>query len=197
MKLYALTGNIAAGKSTVARRLASHGAVVIDADAIVHAVQQPGSEVFRRIVAHFGETVVAADGSLDRVNLRQLVFSDPTELKALEAIVHPEVAREQQRLIDRATQCGAAVVIVDIPLLFEKGDPDAYDGVILVDAPVAERRRRLIEDRGFAPDFADRLIASQWPSGPKRARATWTLDNDSDRDAILAQADRLWTTISR
>lgn len=197
MRRYALTGNVAAGKSTVAARLASHGAVVIDADAIVHALQRPGTAVFRRIVAHFGAAAVAADGTLDRAFLRQRIFSDASERQALESIVHPEVELERRRQLDRAAAAGATLVIVDVPLLFEAADPSGYDGIILVDAPAAERRRRLIEDRGFAPDEADRLMASQWPTEHKRARATWILDNDSDRATILDQTDQLWTTISR
>lgn len=197
MRRYALTGNVAAGKSTVTARLASHGAVVIDADAIVRTLQQPGTPVFERIVAHFGAAAVAADGTLDRAFVRDRIFRDARERAALEAIVHPAVERERRCQLERAAADGAAVVIVAVPLLFEAADPDEYDGVILVDAPAAERRRRLIDDRGMAPEEADRLMASQWPAEPKRARATWIIDNDGDRATLIERTDRLWTTISR
>lgn len=196
MRVIALTGNVAAGKSTVAARLEAHGAVLVDADRIVRALQQPGTAVFERIVARFGPAILAADGSLDRAALRARILADPAERHALEAIVHPAVEDERRRLLARAARDGARVVIADIPLLFEAADPAAYDGVILVDAPEAERRRRLIEDRGMDPEEADRLIGAQWPAAAKRARATWILDNDADLASLQARTDALWQLIS-
>lgn len=196
MRVIALTGNVAAGKSTVAARLEAHGALLVDADRIVRALQQPGTAVFERIVARFGPAILAADGSLDRAALRARILADPGERHALEAIVHPAVEVERRRLLARAARDGARVVIADIPLLFEAADPAAYDGVILVDAPEAERRRRLIEDRGMDPEEADRLIGAQWPAAAKRARATWILDNDADLASLQARTDALWQLIS-
>jgi dephospho-CoA kinase len=197
MRVLALTGNVAAGKSTVAARLRALGAVLIDADAIVRELQEPGTAVHARIVAHFGPEILAADGTLDRQALRARVLADPAERLALEAIVHPAVEAERRRQVARAAATGTAVVIAEIPLLFEAADPAVYDGVILVDAPEEERRRRLIDDRNLPPGEADRLLAAQWPAAHKRARATWIIDNDADRATLLARTDALWQLITR
>lgn len=197
MRVLALTGNVAAGKSTVAARLRALGAVLIDADAIVRDLQQPGTPVHQRIVAHFGAEILAPDGTLDRQALRARVFANPAERLALEAIVHPAVEEERRRQVTRAAAAGAAVVIAEIPLLYEAADPSIYDGIILVDAPEAERRRRLIEERGLAPDQADQLLAAQWPSSYKRARADWIIDNDTDQATLLDRTDALWQQITR
>lgn len=196
MRVIALTGNIASGKSTVARRLVAHGAVLIDADAIVHELQRPGTSVHEAIVARFGPTILHADGTLDRAALRAAVLADSAARGDLEAIVHPAVERERQRRLADAAARGTNVVIADIPLLFEAADPAAYDGVILVDAPAAMRRARLVHDRGLDPAEADRLIAAQLPSEAKRARATWIIDNDGDLAALEAATDRLWSQLT-
>ncbi len=196
MRVLALTGNVAAGKSTVARRLVERGAVLIDADAIVRELQRPGTPVFAQIVARFGPTIVAADGALDRAALRQRVLADPAERHDLEAIVHPAVEQARRRRLSQAADAGATIVITDMPLLYEAADPAAYDGVILVDAPTPIRRDRLIRERGLSAEEADRLLAAQWPAAAKRARATWIIDNDADLATLLERTDRLWTTIS-
>jgi dephospho-CoA kinase len=196
MRVLALTGNVAAGKSTVAARLRELGAVLIDADAIVRSLQEPGTPVHARMVAHFGPEILAPDGTLDRQVLRGRILAEPAERLALEAIVHPAVEEERRRQLARAAAAGAEVVIAEIPLLFEAADPSVYDGVILVDAPVAERRRRLIAERGLPPAQADQLLAAQWPAASKRARATWIIDNDADRATLLDRTDALWHQIT-
>lgn len=197
MRVLALTGNVAAGKSLVARRLRELGAFLIDADAIVRELQRPGTPVHARMVARFGEEILAPDGTIDRAAMRARILADPAERLALEAIVHPAVEAERRHLLAQAAASGASVVIAEIPLLFESADPSAYEGVILVDAPEAERRRRLIEDRGLPAEQADQLLAAQWPAEHKRARATWILDNDGDRGTLLERTDALWRQISR
>lgn len=197
MRVLALTGNVAAGKSLVARRLRELGAFLIDADAIVRELQHPGTPVHARMVARFGEEILAPDGTIDRAAMRARILADPAERLALEAIVHPAVEAERRHRLAQAAASGASVVIAEIPLLFESADPSAYEGVILVDAPEAERRRRLIEDRGLPPEQADRLLAAQWPAEHKRARATWILDNDADPGTLLERTDALWQQISR
>ncbi|MBL0180082.1 MAG: dephospho-CoA kinase [Gemmatimonadetes bacterium] len=191
----ALTGNIAAGKSTVAQLLRSWGAVLFDADEAVRVLQRPGSGVFAAIVAHFGRGVVRADGGLDRVALRDRILADPAERAALEAIVHPAVEARRLAAQEAAAAAGAAVFVADIPLLFESADPAAYDGVILVDAPAGERRRRLINARRLSPLDADRLIAAQMPAAAKRALATWIIDNDADRATLMARTRAVWDAV--
>lgn len=196
MRTIALTGNIAAGKSTVAQLLRGWGAVLFDADEEVRRLQRPGQPVFEAILEHFGPSVRRADGGLDRAALRERILGSPSERATLEALVHPAVEASRQAAIAAARARGAAVFLADIPLLFEAADPSAYDGVILVDAPVAERRRRLIEERRLPPDDADRLIAAQMPASTKRPLATWIIDNDADRATLVARTRAVWEAIT-
>ncbi len=197
MKNIGLTGNIAAGKSTVARLFSDWGATIIDADAIVHDLQRPGTPIFRAIIDRFGPGVVADDGSLDRAALRGLVFDDKRALADLNAIVHPAVADERRRLIDEAVAAGVRLLIHDIPLLFEVGDPAAFDAVVLVDAPVAARRERLERTRGLDRGTAESMIAAQMPSADKRKRATFLIDNDGSVEQLERRARDVWNRLQR
>jgi dephospho-CoA kinase len=190
----ALTGNIAAGKSTVARHFADWGATVIDADAIVHDLQRPGQPVLAAMVQRFGPEILRADGSLDRAALRHLVLEDPGARTDLEAIVHPAVARRRAELVAAAAPAGR-IVVSDIPLLFEAADPAAFDGVVLVDAPEAIRRDRLVRIRGLPPAEADRLIAAQIPSAAKRPRSDFVIDNDGSPEQLEAAARAVWVQL--
>ncbi|MEX1050838.1 MAG: dephospho-CoA kinase, partial [Gemmatimonadales bacterium] len=180
----ALTGNAASGKSAVAALLTEWGATVIDADRLVHEAQRPDTPVFNAIVGRFGPGIVASDGTLDRAALRARVLADPTERRALEALVHPAVAAARSAAVEQARLAGAAVVVNDIPLLFEVLDPGAFDAVILVDAPETLRRDRLTRLRGLAPDEADRLMASQQPTARKRSRSTFIIENEGTLDDL-------------
>jgi dephospho-CoA kinase len=184
----ALTGNIAAGKSTVAALFRDWGATVIDADAIVRGLQRPGTQVFRAIADRFGPGALKADGTLDRPALRARILADPADKRALEAIVHPAVEAERQRLIRRAGATRDAIVISDIPLLFEAMDPATFGAVVLVDAPEPVRLARLAQHRGLAGPEAAALIAAQLPSETKRARADFIIDNDGSLDALRERA---------
>ncbi|MDX2193582.1 MAG: dephospho-CoA kinase [Gemmatimonadales bacterium] len=190
-----LTGNVAAGKSTVSACLARLGAHLIDADRIVRDLQQPGTPVFHAIVERFGPGVVAADGALDRPALRARILADDAERRALEAIVHPAVAVERAHALDAARAAGATVAISDIPLLFEVMDPAGFDAVVLVDAPAPLRQQRLVERRGLAADEAARLVAAQAPSAPKRAHSTFVLDNDADPAELERRAGLVWRAL--
>jgi len=192
----ALTGNVASGKSSVAALFAAWGATVIDADAIVHELQRPGTGVYDAILRRFGHRIVGPRGLLDRDALRARVLAEPDARRDLEAIVHPAVAQRRAELLADARRRGARVVVSDIPLLFEALDPAAFDAVVLVDAPEAERRRRLVEDRGLAPAEAERLIATQMPSAPKRAQSTWVIDNDGTRADLERRARAVWEALA-
>ncbi len=191
----ALTGNIASGKSTVARLLAEWGATVIDADEIVHALQRPGTPELAAIAARFGPAVVTPEGALDRPILRRLVFADPAAREALNAIMHPAVARERERRLEAARSHGAAIVISDIPLLFEVMDPSRFDAVVLVDAPVDVRRGRLMKVRQLDRDGADAMIAAQLPADQKRARSTHVIDNDGDFEQLRQRTRAVWESL--
>jgi dephospho-CoA kinase len=187
-----LTGNIASGKSTVAQQLAALGATVIDADVLAREAVAPGMPGFDEVVERFGPAVVTPAGEIDRAALRRQVFTNPASREALNAIVHPAVGRLREVRVAEATRRGDAIVVSDIPLLFEVGLEHAFDAVILVDAPVTERRERLIRDRGLSPADADAMIAAQWPSERKRAGATWVIDNDGSRAQLQARVTDLW-----
>lgn len=195
MKNIALTGSVAAGKTTVDALFREWGATVIDADTLVHELQRRGEPVFDAIAAAFGASILDDDGQLDRAALRRRILADPGERHQLEAIVHPAVQRRQQALLAAARARGDRIVITDVPLLFEAGDPGAYDGVILVDAPIATRRQRLQQGRGLSAREADQLIALQLPSEQKRARSHWIIENDGDRELLAHRAREVWKAL--
>jgi dephospho-CoA kinase len=191
----ALTGNIAAGKTTVARLFQAWGATVIDADRLAQEAQAPGTPVLEQIVERFGSRMLRPDGSLDRAALRQTVLADATALQALNAIVHPEVHRRRRAELALARERGARIVVTDIPLLFEADDPAAYDAVVLVDAPADVRRDRIVRERGLAPDEAERMLAAQLPASAKRARSDFVIENDGDRAALERAAREVWRAL--
>lgn len=191
MLVVGLTGNIAAGKSAVAARLAAHGVPIVDADGLAREAVAAGTPALARIVARWGDRVLSGDGALDRAALRRIVFSDPAERRALDAIVHPEVARRRDAAVAAHRARGERLVVCDIPLLFEAGLEGSVDRIVLVDAPVAVRRERLVRDRDLTPAEADAMIAAQWPSGKKRLRAHDVLDNAGTRAELDAAVDAL------
>ncbi len=191
----ALTGNIASGKSTVAALLAKHGATIIDADLLAREAVAPGTPGLEAVVDRFGTQVLAADGTLDRAALRTRVFNDPAARDALNAIVHPAVRRLRDEAVAAARARGDRIVISDIPLLFEVGLEHAFDGVILVDAPEPVRRERMMRDRGLSAADAQAMIDAQWPSDRKRAGATWIVENDGPREALVPRVAAVWEAI--
>jgi dephospho-CoA kinase len=191
----ALTGNIASGKSTVAALFERWGATLIDMDRLVREAQTRGSPVLEAIAARFGAEYIGADGELRREELRRRVMGDASALSELNRIVHPEVYRRRASLEAEARARGDRVVVSDIPLLFEAADPSAFDAIVLVDAPEPVRRARLIAERGLSDDEATRMIASQQPSGPKRSRSTYVIDNDGDLAELERAAARVWEAL--
>jgi len=193
----ALTGNIAAGKSTVVDWFRRWGATVIDADALAKEAQAPGSEVLTTIVRRFGTGVLAKDGTLDRAALRSKVMGDDVALSALNAIVHPAVQGRRAELHEAARQRGDALLVNDIPLLFEVLDPAQFDAIVVVDAPVALRRTRLRTKRGLSNEEADRMIAAQMDAERKRAQAHYVIENDGSLDALEAHAHDVFVELRR
>ncbi len=195
MHVIGLTGNIAAGKSTVAAGLTAAGLPVIDADTLAREVVAPGTPALAAIVARWGPTILAADGTLDRAALRRRILADPADRTALEAITHPAIAARRAARTAELAATGAPVVICDIPLLFEAQLEDTVDEIVLVDAPVAVRRARLIRDRGIAPAEADALIAAQMPAERKRAHADVVIENAGSRADLEAAIAMLVTRL--
>lgn len=195
MRVFALTGNIASGKSSVARLFADCGATIIDADLLARAAVAPGAPALAAIAARWGPSVLAADGSLDRAALRHIVFASPAERAALDAIVHPEVARLRLAAVADARDRGLPYVICDIPLLFETGLDAGMDAIVLVDAPESIRRERLMRDRALSAAEADAMLAAQWPVERKRAKADWVIDNAGTREELAARAHEVFNAL--
>jgi dephospho-CoA kinase len=192
-----LTGNVAAGKSSVLALFAEWGATVIDADALVREVQAPGSPVLAAIEARFGAEMILSDGSLDRAGLRRAVAGDADALAALNAIVHPAVRQRRTAIEAEAARRGDCIVVNDIPLLFEVLDPDAFDVVVLVDAPEEVRRERLMRHRDLTQSEADHLMASQMPAAAKRERSSFVIDNGDTVAELERSAWGAWCAIRR
>ena len=191
----ALTGNIGAGKSTVAALFQRWGATIIDADALVREAQARGSAALGEIVARFGPAVIRPDGTLDRPALRARALTNQEELAALNRIMHPRVHQRRLELVEQARLRGDRIVVSEIPLLFEAADPAAFDVVILVDAPEALRRQRLLVSRGLAADEVDRLMAAQQGSASKRQRSDFVIDNDGDPVSLERSAASVWKAL--
>jgi dephospho-CoA kinase len=191
----ALTGNIGAGKTTVARLFQSWGATIIDADQLVREAQAPGHPVLARIAARFGPDVLTAHGELDRPTLRAKVLADPSARADLNRIVHPEVHRRREQLLEEARGRGDRIAVNDIPLLFEAADPSEFDAVILVDAPEAMRRARLLTTRELPATEIDQIMAAQLGSDLKRARSHYVIENDGDLKALARAASEVWEAL--
>ena len=153
-----LTGGVASGKSTVSAILAELGAVVIDADLLAREVVAPGTEGLALVVQVFGPGVLTAEGELDRPAMGAMVFADEEKRRALEAIIHPRV-RERGRQLEIEAPEGA-VVVHDIPLLVETGQPSHFDAVLVVDVPTEVQTQRMVELRGMTPEDAAARIAA-------------------------------------
>ncbi|MFI5206378.1 MAG: dephospho-CoA kinase [Gemmatimonadales bacterium] len=190
-----LTGNVGAGKSTVLEVFKGWGAWAIDADVLAREAVLPGTPALRAIAERFGRGVLQSNGALDRAALRRRVMSDPAEREALNDIVHPIVARLTAEREQEAARAGARIIVHDVPLLFEALDPDTFDALVLVDAPPATRKDRLMKTRGLSAREADDLIAAQAPPGDKRARSNFVIDNDGPREALERRAREVWSEL--
>jgi dephospho-CoA kinase len=185
-----LTGGIGAGKSEVARLLASYGAVLVDSDVIAREVVEPGTEGLAAVVAEFGEEMLTADGRLDRPKLGAVVFADDQRRGALNAIVHPLVGRRAAELQQAAGP--DAVVLHDVPLLTENGLAPMYDLVIVVDAEPATQLDRLVRQRGMTEDEARSRIAAQATREQRLAVADIVIDNDGPLERLEPRVRAVW-----
>ena len=191
MPLIALTGGIAAGKSTVAARLAELGAVIVDADQVVRDVQGAGSPVLQRIADEFGDGILTDEGSLDRPALGALVFGNPDRLAALNAIVHPAVREESARRFGEAFAADPD----DVPLLVEARVDDPWELIVVAHAPADLREQRLVDLRGMSRQEAASRIASQVPDEARLAIADVVIDTTGTLAQTLDQVDVLWEAL--
>jgi dephospho-CoA kinase len=192
VRLIGLTGGIATGKSTVARLLAGRGAVIVDADVLAREVVEPGSPALAEIAAGFGDSVLTADGALDRAALGAVVFADPAQRRRLEAITHPRIAALMGERIAAGLASEAPLVVADIPLLFEGDRVGLVEGVLLVDTPEEVQLRRLMLRDGIAEAAARARVAAQMPLAEKRRRATWVIDNSGTPEETAARVAAWW-----
>ena len=193
MLLLGLTGGIGSGKSTVSAEFARRGAIVIDADLVVRELQSPGGAVLAAMVEHFGDGILAEDGTLNRQAVADIVFNDPEQLKALNAIVHPKVGEEIDGRIDAQRETDN-VVILDVPLLVES---KAYEteGIIVVDTDPEIAVQRLVEFRGFNADDARARMKLQATREERRAVAAFIVPNDGSQEDLMGHIDECWTWI--
>lgn len=185
-----LTGGIGAGKSTVARLLTGHGAIVLDADLAARAVVEPGTEGLAEVARAFGPEVLRADGSLDRAALASVVFADEERRTRLNAIVHPRVRAWMAERAAAAPE--GSIVVQDIPLLVEGGLVPLFDFVIVVDADDDTRITRLVRDRGMAEQEARARIAAQAPREQRNAAADRLIDNSAGPEDLEKAVAELW-----
>ncbi|MGO2080704.1 dephospho-CoA kinase [Glutamicibacter arilaitensis] len=189
-----LTGAVASGKSAVAAKLAALGAVVIDADKLARQVVELGTPGLGAIKDTFGEDVLLPDGSLNRPALAAIVFSDEAQRAKLNAIVHPLVRAQAQKLRDAAPK--QALVVEDIPLLVESGQAEKFDAVVVVQAPLEERMRRMVYDRGWTEADAKARIAAQATDEQRAAVADYLLDNSGSLAELEAQVESLYQQLA-
>ncbi len=190
--LLGLTGNIATGKSTVARMLEDLGATVIDADALVHELQRPGMPVYHDIVAAFGPGILDRAGELDRKALGAIVFADPEKLRRLESIVHPAVAIESMR---RITEASTPVVVYEAIKLIEAGRAGMCDALWVVIARSEVQLQRLMRDRHMSEAEARQRIEAQPPQSEKIKHATVTIDNSGPLEETRQQVTAAFRAI--
>jgi len=198
--LIGLTGGIASGKSVVARRLAEHGAVHIDADVLARQVVEPGSPGLAAIADEFGPEVIGSDGSLDRAALGTIVFGNSERLSALNAITHPLVKqRAAQLMADARANDPNAIVVYDVPLLVEASvdQQHAFDLVVVVHAKAETRIERLVTLRGMDRDEAVHRLNSQATDADRLAIADVVIDSDGTLEHTLEQADALYERAAR
>ena len=172
-----LTGSIGMGKSTTANLFRDAGIPVFDSDATVHALYSRGGGAVDAVEKAFPGT--APDGYVDRTRLSQMLASDPGGFERLETIVHPLVTAERQAFVERAREAGASAVVFDIPLLFETGSEDQVDVLVVVSAPDAIRRARVLQRPGMTEEKLNTIIARQTPDSIKRERADFIIETAS------------------
>jgi dephospho-CoA kinase len=193
----AITGGAGSGKSTVARMFGELGAKVLDADAAAREAVAVGAPAWQELRRLFGAEYFNADGSLNRAQVSQLVFSDPEARKRLNDIVHPRVAQELQARIQELEQQGAPLVMVEVPLLFEAGLEAAYDRVITVYVDPEDQVRRLKERDGRDAAEIAGILQAQWPLAEKAARAHFVVDNRGPLSDTRKQVQKIYTDLQK
>lgn len=183
MIVLGLTGSIGMGKSTVGAMFAEEGVPLFDADAVVHRLQGPEGALVAEIEAHFPGTT--GSGGVNRTALAEAVLGEPAQLRRLEALIHPAVAREKETFL--AAHAEAPLVVLDIPLLFEKGGWRSVDKIVVASAPAEIQRVRVLARPGMTEERLDAILALQTPDAEKRARADFVIETGGSFDETRTQ----------
>jgi dephospho-CoA kinase len=202
-KIIALSGGIGSGKSSVSTMLGDLGACIVDADAIVHELQGPGTPLLAEIAETFGEAVIGPDGALDRAALSDIVFRSPDLRKQLERLVHPRVISEMQRRAQQAAEAGTPLVVMDIPLLFEgqkrAGGSAAvmgYAAMVLVWVPQKVQIERTMKRDSCDRAEVERRMQAQLPIEEKKAMASHVIDNSGAPASTREQVEALYSELT-
>jgi dephospho-CoA kinase len=197
MKVLGLTGNIASGKSTVARMLGSMGARIIDADEIAREVVEPEKPAWADIVKKFGPGVLSPDGTIDRRRLGEIVFADESKRKLLMDITHPRIKEAVRERLSELMKEGVSVAIVEAALIVESGGLREFlDGLIVVTADEERQIERLIKRNGYTREEALARIGSQMPAVEKALHGDYLIDNSGTEKETEAQVKKLWSEIN-
>jgi dephospho-CoA kinase len=191
----AITGGVGTGKSTVARMFAELGAEVLDADQIARDVVAVGAPAWEELRRLYGPDYFNENGELNRSKLAQLVFADPEERRRLDGIIHPRVEAELKARVAELERRGKALVLVEVPLLFETGREGGFDRVIVVAAPEALQIRRLRGRDRRGPDEIQGMLKAQWSLADKVARADYVVDNGGERRLTARQVKNIWAEL--
>lgn len=191
MMRVALSGGIASGKTTVSNALAAFNVPIIDTDIIAREVVVPGSKGLKQVVDRFGQTVLDASGQLNRLRLRELVFSDENARKDLEAILHPLIRAETQAQLEKLQKKGTLYCVVAIPLLVETGQHTEYDQVVIVDVEPSVQLKRIMKRDDCSREHAESIVASQATRAERLAVADELILNSSTEKAMHLQVKKL------
>lgn len=197
MKRIALTGGFGTGKSTVGRMFEDLGIPRVDADILVHKLMESGGDVWREIVATFGEEILQSDREIDRSRLAEIVFGDAKKRKQLEAIVHPKVREAMHQEIDRLSQAGQTKIILEIPLLFEVGwdREEKWNAIIVVTCDEKIQQERASKKFGLSAEAIKARISAQLPLSEKIKKATFVIDNSNDATATRKEVEKIFCSL--
>ncbi|MFP4160193.1 MAG: dephospho-CoA kinase [Desulfobacterales bacterium] len=187
-----VTGGVGSGKSIVCRRLAELGVPVFSADQLARQAVEQGTSAYKRIVEHFGEGILAPDGSIDRGKLRGIIIEDDYARKTLEGFIHPEVLRRIKENISQERDRGASMVAVEVPLLFETGMQSFFDYVVMVSAARESRIRRIMHRDRATREQAESLMKTQVRDSEKRRLADYVIYNNGSLEDVYTEVDRIY-----
>ena len=191
----AVTGGAGSGKTFVCNRLRELGLNVVSSDAIARETVAKNSPAYNRIVNYFGKKVLSSNGNLNRRELRRIIINDDAERHTLEKIIHPEITKNMMLKVYQAQQAGDAIIVLEIPLLFELGMEDNVDAIVVIRTDRKLRVQRLMDRDGVDRDEANKLINAQMPDELKVERAHFALTNNGSKKPLTKSIDILYENI--